>query len=155
MNTIGLAAMIETGIDEIDDQHRLILECQRNISLALERDSGVDEICVLLEDVKNASERHFDMEEALMRSVRYDDADEHIRMHHMELAFIGRMIDEVKGACMLPTQGMVAALTTWFFEHMRTMDVELAAALRRQHGNFTTSGLTAASPPPTGMVAKR
>ncbi|GBG56671.1 bacteriohemerythrin [Sporomusaceae bacterium FL31] len=63
-----------TGIAQIDDQHKKLLEIAGNALALLKNDLYVDkydEIIAILEELKNYTVYHFDSEEAYMLSIGY------------------------------------------------------------------------------------
>jgi hemerythrin-like metal-binding protein len=78
------------GIQEIDVQHKSILDCTLGIEQAIRRkdQAGIQAGLAWLLSLCNL---HFMLEESLMRIHEFRDMDEHINHHHKLLAEIDRL----------------------------------------------------------------
>lgn len=74
---------------------------------------------------------HFTHEEALMEASRYDDGGAHMRAHAQDIAYLDGIIQRAAATSWRPDQGAMDLLGMWLREHIRTMDMDLAEAVRR------------------------
>lgn len=73
-----------TGIEEIDNQHKRLFEIGSELFELASLDDGVDhydEIVRLIDDLKDYTKYHFNFEEEYMEKFNYSDIDNHKREH--------------------------------------------------------------------------
>ncbi len=81
MNKVEWCDGLNTGILQIDSDHKQILSVINKISTAIEEnqlESSVDDI---FDQLEHYVKRHFSREEALLRRHQYEDLDAHIEKH--------------------------------------------------------------------------
>lgn len=75
---------------------------------------------------------HYRSEEQYMDTISYHDIDAHKKAHQTELNYLQKLADDLRKTGAPPRPQVVVALATWYFEHVRTMDLDFAAELKRQ-----------------------
>jgi len=79
------------GIDEIDDQHKGLVDCIANLEKSIE---GVDEkqrwtaIHYAIVQLSDYTRIHFSVEESLMRILGYPQRDAHVAQHKIFVSFL-------------------------------------------------------------------
>jgi hemerythrin len=84
-------AEYETGIRNIDKQHRAIVEFVTLFEQAGESPSARDDVCGLISRARTFVEFHFRVEECLMQLLPYPDLESHAAEHRNTLREIERL----------------------------------------------------------------
>ncbi len=71
----------EIGVQEIDDDHRLLIDQSNALFEALAEARPKAEIMAIVGRMESACWEHFRREEAILREARYEEADEHAAEH--------------------------------------------------------------------------
>jgi hemerythrin len=108
-----------TGIDAVDAQHRAFLQCLNECheSLTAKQGAGIDpELATLLQGY---AATHFQLEEALMRSMNYPGVAAHADRHR----FFEHQVSELDRETGKATAGeMLIFLRDWFLRHILEED---------------------------------
>ena len=108
------------GIQEIDDQHRKLLEAFSSIERAITAQSSWSEIHFLIIHLKGLAKSHFEFEEALMRLFAYKETAEHKGFHEQ---FLTTLTDVERTSIQAPEEGdLCRRLGDWFRNHMFICD---------------------------------
>jgi adenylate cyclase len=86
----------ELDHDEIDDQHRTMLNIMEKLHQAVATGSDRTATSALLLTLKNNVREHFEFEEQLMREHHYPFAADHIAQHNSYMNFFLRLRDEIE-----------------------------------------------------------
>ena len=70
------------GIDEIDRQHRILLDFVTQVERAVNHGGRWSEIYFPLVRLREYTRTHFGLEESLMRMSDYSDTERHVEEHH-------------------------------------------------------------------------
>lgn len=125
---------LETGIPEIDDQHRLLWRKAGVVLEAVAGGKGESEIGRTLEFLEDYVSEHFATEQRYMAASGYPLAVEHARAHAdltdrlvaLERAF------HAEGASDALVADLEDLVRGWLTNHILRMDRELAAFLARE-----------------------
>lgn len=121
---------LETGVAEIDGEHRLQIELVRSLEEALgQRDPRVrgGEVLKQLLDYTNV---HFLAEDLMMRLHAYPGYQAHVREHEKLVGQLEEVQRHFAAGEFGPSRELVAALKHWLAEHIQTMDRGFAAFLK-------------------------
>ena len=104
------------GIEEIDNQHRKLIDIILTIERAIDRQLGWRDIVYGLVDLKVFARSHFEIEEALMRIYGYKDAAKHAEEHQY---FFTRLAEiECKSIDKLAESELLKFLRDWLKNHI-------------------------------------
>lgn len=104
------------GIQEIDDQHKQLIEIISSIERAIKHERGWREIVYGIVDLKIFARRHFEIEEALMRMYGYGEAAKHTEEHQY---FFTRLAEiESKSIYDLAERELLKFLRDWLKDHI-------------------------------------
>lgn len=81
---------LSVGIEEIDEQHKVLVDLVNEMHDAIHRRRGSDVVKDVLSELAEYTKIHFAVEESLMRILGYPDYEEH-KEQHEEL--IGHMLE--------------------------------------------------------------
>jgi len=119
------------GIDEIDEDHRRLIDIFNILNHAVREGESSAYVAAVLEELINCTVWHFSHEERLMLKYAYDGLEEH-RAEHRELIASAKVLQQE----ILQANGPVAerhleTLEHWLTEHLLTADVQLGSHLCR------------------------
>lgn len=113
-----------TGIDEIDQQHRLLLkhlnDCHLKVSTGRRSEIGRE----LLDGLKRHAVMHFRLEESLMRAKGYPKLDHHEQQHKYFESQILEFENEYAEGTGRISATVLAFLRDWFLKHILEQDKE-------------------------------
>jgi hemerythrin len=116
---------LATGIELIDEQHKMLLEKLNDISLAIERQQGVDVITKTLDFMMDYTDFHFSDEEKHMKESEYPRIEYHKKMHKEFVDTLQDLVTEYKedGATDRLAESVNIFLFNWLVKHIRGVDV--------------------------------
>jgi hemerythrin len=116
---------LATGIELIDDQHKMLLEKLNDVSLAIERQQGVDVITKTLNFMMDYTDFHFSDEEKHMKENEYPRIEYHKKMHKEFVYTLQDLITEFNedGATDRLAESVNIFLFNWLVKHIRGVDV--------------------------------
>lgn len=118
---------IETGLSEIDDQHRRLFELAATF-----RGEG-DQIRVMktLAQLADYANTHLRDEEAMLRAIDYAGLAEHQRHHAQFRAMLRQLLDDARKLSLDDIAGRIEDLINgWFYRHILTVDAEYVAQVK-------------------------
>ena len=121
--------MLSAGIDEIDEDHRKLVNLFNMLNHSVAKGDSPDYLEAILEELVNCTIWHFSHEERLMLKYDYEGIAEH-KTEHQELI---KSIKELQQA-VLQTGKLVANddlefLERWLTGHILTADMKLGSYL--------------------------
>jgi hemerythrin len=137
-----------TGIDGVDQQHRMLFELANRI-VDPETERGADvAVFASLAFLSEYVQDHFAAEESAMAAVGYPDRDNHARAHDdfrkliavlLEQSLEERNITELR-------RSLARAVSVWLVHHVRVDDKAMAAYLRALPKTFNWDASIRAPP---------
>jgi hemerythrin-like metal-binding protein len=116
----------ELGLDEIDRQHRNMVEIINDLWAAWRQKQPCNHLLELLSQLVRYSEEHFLYEQQEMEAAGYEGLDEHRFQHDVLLGEIRRMRRRSSGCESLIDAGFFEYLRRWFTDHTRGLDQNMA-----------------------------
>ncbi|MCX7171195.1 MAG: bacteriohemerythrin [Proteobacteria bacterium] len=108
------------GIDEIDKQHRVLLDYFNLIEDAVAAGGTWSSLHFILVQLHDFARIHFSVEETLMHMFAYPGAAEHVSLHQ---GFFAKMKElEQQSLTTDVTKGTVEFLHNWLLEHIMGAD---------------------------------
>jgi len=123
-----------TGIADIDDQHRVLINTLNEANAKLRSATQVAEIDQLLKDLLAYALYHFETEEALMQEFDYagneaEFAEKHINQHREFAATAAQMREQFLATGDLDRDALLAFLNGWLTGHILGVDQHLGKYL--------------------------
>ncbi len=116
----------ETGIPDVDHEHRELVDLINQLHAALAGGAGKDEVARFLGEVFARISAHFALEETIMRKHRYDEYAEHKAEHEKLLDDLRDIMDAHEADAGFDYEGTLAgAVRDWFVQHFKTKDARL------------------------------
>lgn len=127
---------LETGVTEIDEQHRLLFRKADAVLEAVAAGQGAMEVKRTLQFLADYAALHFETEERYMRAAGFPDADTHAEIHQR----INRRLMEVaaefhaRGASPALVADVEALVRGWLTMHIAEKDRAVAEWIRQASG---------------------
>lgn len=120
------------GIEEIDQQHKELLEHFDRLLTACEVGKGMEELKNLLEFLHQYVRTHFRDEEEIQRKHGYPGYDAHRREHESFVARVGKLQAEIDngGVAVYHVIETNNLLFKWLINHISKVDRELGKFLK-------------------------
>jgi hemerythrin-like metal-binding protein len=130
-----------TGVNEIDEQHRILVNSINEANTRLTNDFNAEILGQLTRDLLSYALYHFEMEEELMQefdyqSVNEEDAATHLREHREFSATVVSVREGIKAGKLISREDLLGFLNKWLINHILNTDKRLAAfvLMRRDKG---------------------
>lgn len=127
---------LSVGVASIDIQHQELFKYINDLLVSMKSGQGKSEVLNTLKFLEQYVEEHFNEEEALQKTVRYDRLREQMAQHN----YFKNRLWEIRSK--LTTEGINTTLVievqremgTWWRQHIITMDVDLGSYIRAYGG---------------------
>ena len=125
MHNIVWDSNLSVEVDEVDDDHKRLVELHSLLSKAVSENESAEYIDALLEELLTCTAWHFRHEERLMIKYQYDRFEEH-KSEHQELIEVGRELqkklqDNQRQLC----EDDVDFLADWLVVHILNQDMKM------------------------------
>ena len=124
---------LSIGDDEIDHDHKILLELANRILSAAQLSAEKEALAVLIGEYIDYTAIHFSHEECLMIRLGYPDKDEHIAAHSIFFERLCILISAFKRNESGVRNKMMALFATYTFNHIVTFDRDLADWCHQHH----------------------
>ncbi len=124
---------LETGVNEIDEQHRLLFRKADAVLEAVAAGQGAMEVRRTLQFLSDYAALHFETEERFMRAAGFPDADAHAEIHQRINRRLVEMAAEfhARGASPALVADVEALVRGWLTMHIAEKDRAVADWIRR------------------------
>lgn len=112
-----------TGIQEIDQQHRQLVDALQDFLGAVGQGYRLGATFNALQAVFDYTQTHFAYEEAFLARHHYARLDEHIREHQAIIAQLNRLRNELEHGDDI-VEPLAQTIRTWILEHIHVEDME-------------------------------
>jgi hemerythrin len=113
------------GVEQVDHEHRELIELIRTLQLNLQEGADTSEIVDVLGEIFAQISAHFALEEKMMRDTHYDAYADHKEDHETLLDDLRDIMDEVEDDGVLDEARLTDDLDRWFSDHFKTHDAKL------------------------------
>lgn len=123
---------LETGVAQVDAQHKALFDAMNQLSNACEQGKGRDEIDKTLKFLSDYIITHFSDEERLQRQYGYPDRVQHKAYHDQFKMSVKKMIEEYTagGASIVLVGEINRKVGMWLLNHIKREDVKLGTFLK-------------------------
>ena len=126
MDLIVWRKEFETGVAEVDHEHRELVDLINQLHAQLGEEASKETVSRFLGEVFARISAHFALEETVMRKHRYDEYQAHKTEHEALLDQIRDIMDDYEaGAYADADQALATTVRDWFFNHFKTKDARL------------------------------
>lgn len=125
------------NINTIDHQHQELVHILNRLFVAVSKREGDKAIAGILDALVSYTEKHFALEERLMRQAKYKDLEPHIAEHKLLIEKLNQLCKKYLVEEKPIYFEMLSFLKTWLKEHIQGVDRKYSAAL--QQAGFSVS----------------
>ncbi len=120
----------DTGITDVDHEHKELVRLINNLHETLASDASSDTISAFLGEIFARISAHFALEESIMRKYSYDQYSEHKKDHEKLLDDIRDIMDNYEaGKYMAYEEAFANVVHDWFVGHFKEQDARLHTIL--------------------------
>lgn len=125
MSLITWKDQFSLGIDQVDFEHREMIELINELDASMTRNESHARVVDTLGEIYARIAAHFALEEKIMRDSRYDGYAVHKQDHELLLDGLLDVIDSVDAEGRYDRAALSEELDKWFSDHFRTHDARL------------------------------
>jgi len=128
-----------TGVEEIDEQHRILVNTINEAGVTLSENSNIDVLEQITNDLLSYALYHFETEEELMQEYGYgeestEDADAHLAQHRNFSATVVEVKDGLRGGKPISKDDLLSFLQNWLANHILNTDKKLGTFINNKRG---------------------
>lgn len=125
MKDIVWGENLSVGVDEIDDDHRKLINTFNVLNRAVTNGESAEYLAAVLEELINCTLWHFSHEERLMLKYAYDEIEAHKQEHRELIKSAKDLQHEILQANGRLSEKHIEVLERWLTEHIFTSDMRL------------------------------
>lgn len=129
MKDIVWDEILSVGVDEIDEDHRKLLNIFNMLNHSVMAEESSDYLAATLAELINCTVWHFSHEERLMLKHRYEGIEEHKAEHRELIKSAKELQQEILQADKPVVDEHIEFLERWLTEHILTADLRLGSYL--------------------------
>jgi hemerythrin-like metal-binding protein len=130
MAFVDWASELETGIEEIDAQHKMLVSLINELHEAMHKGKGKEAVGHVLEELKQYTQYHFGTEEKAFEKYSYPQAREHKKEHDALVLQLDELVAKQAKGDMLISIEVLNFLTTRLKGHILKEDMLYVALLK-------------------------
>lgn len=121
-----------TGVPEIDEQHRILVNTLNDANARLADDVDIDLAEQITEDLLSYALYHFETEEELMQKYGYlgastAEAEAHLQQHRSFSSRVVAVRDSLRAGIPISREELIGFLNHWLVNHILNTDKRLGA----------------------------
>ncbi|CAM3841948.1 bacteriohemerythrin [Parendozoicomonas haliclonae] len=116
---------LSVGIQEIDEQHKILVDLLNKLYLAIREHHGNEATVTILDELVDYTRIHFSVEESLMRILDYPDYESHKHHHELLIEQINELRRKVQNGKHIGFE-LLHFLKNWLTKHIMEEDMEYA-----------------------------
>lgn len=129
MKDIAWGEVLSVGLDEIDDDHRKLINIFNILNHAVTDGESPEYLAAILEELINCTVWHFSHEERLMLKYGYEQTDEHKTEHQELIQGAKELQQKILQEDKPVADEDIEALERWLTGHILTSDMKLGSYL--------------------------
>lgn len=127
----------ETGVDDIDEQHQILVNTINEASQKLGEDASVESLETITRDLLSYALYHFEEEEEMMQKYDYkayslNEYESHMKQHRDFSAKVVAIRESIKEGNPICKDELIEFLTNWLINHINKTDKKLGAYICSQ-----------------------
>ncbi len=132
-NFIVWSDELSVGIEEIDGQHKVLIQLINQMHNAIHEQHGSDVVLKILSDLADYTKIHFAVEESLMRILGFPGYEEHKEIHEELFQHVVELQEKVTSGKTAISFELLHFLKAWLSQHIMNEDMQYS-------GFFLASG---------------
>ena len=129
MKDIVWSDVLSIGVDEIDEDHRKLVDIFNVLNHAVAEGDSREYLAAVLEELINCTIWHFSHEERLMLKYGYDGLEEHKAEHHELVDSVKALQQKVLQMDRPMAEEEINFLARWLTGHILSTDMQLGSYL--------------------------
>ena len=121
--------LLSVGVDEVDDDHRKLVDLFNMLNHAVVEGDDQDYIEAVLEELINCTVWHFSHEERLMLKYGYEGIVEHKAVHQELIKGAKELQQKILQKDSVVSSDDIEFLEHWLTEHILTSDMRMGSYL--------------------------
>ncbi len=126
-----------TGIDEIDEQHRILVNTINEANTKLHEDDSVEVLEAITKDLLSYVLYHFETEEEMMSEFGYEahskkEYESHMKQHREFSAKVVEIREFISKGKPIEKNKLIEFLTNWLINHINKTDQKLGSFLAKR-----------------------
>jgi len=127
----------EVGVDEIDEQHHILVNTLNEANELLTKDYSLENLENITKDLLSYALYHFETEEDLMEQYNYTiecpkDYESHMKQHRDFSAKVVDVRDALKAGNLIKQEELIGFLVKWLINHIDKTDKKLGKFLQNK-----------------------
>ncbi len=123
-NFVEWSDTLSVGIEEIDEQHKVLVDLVNQMHEAIHQRHGSDVVIGILGKLAEYTRIHFAVEESLMRILNYPGYEEHKEIHEELLHTVQDLQEKVASGKKSIGFELMHFLKTWLTKHIMEEDMQ-------------------------------
>ncbi len=124
---------LETGIKEIDEQHKGLFQQIDSLEIAIYKGSASEELKNIIEYLNSYIIEHLEAEEKLLRESSYHDFENHFNQHEEFRILCAELLKRYKkGADNYLALDVDKQMRKWWENHILKMDMAAAEFIKKE-----------------------
>lgn len=125
-------ARYETGIQQVDDEHRQLLSLINRLKVAVRYHKGEIFEKQALDELVEYTKIHFAREEQIMRKYNFPDYERHKKLHDDMAAVVKQHADDFEKRGHNALKNVAPVIRDWIFDHIHVEDQAYARFLQEK-----------------------
>ncbi len=121
---------LSTGIKEIDDQHKKLIDQINILHSAMHERKAKDVMGKILEELKAYTKYHFTTEEKSFEKYNYSEKILHTKKHNELIKQLDEIMEQYNAGSMTISIPLLNFLNKWISEHIQKDDMKYVPDLR-------------------------
>jgi len=117
------------GVEEMDSQHKMLIEMINDLIDLAEREAEPSEVSYMIIRMANYSLHHLSREEELMSAANYADFDEHLKLHNEYRLNIENLCSAENFGITPTAPALLEYLASWLTNHILVEDKKYTECL--------------------------
>ncbi len=132
MSKISWQKIFDTGIPQVDEQHKKLVSMINQLEdTQKSSDGAVDrEVGLVLKKLVDYTQYHFSEEERLMNKIQYFDRGRHAEKHKELVNKVAAILKRLKVTGSIDVYELMSFLRDWLLDHIVLEDVKIGEAYR-------------------------
>ncbi|MDZ4202221.1 MAG: bacteriohemerythrin [Gallionella sp.] len=128
-----------TGVAEIDEQHRILVNSINEANVRLTSGANAEILDQITRDLLSYALYHFETEEGLMQEFNYaeakaEESDAHMQQHRAFSSKVVAVRNGIKEGKLISREDLLSFLNGWLINHIQNTDQKLAAHILQKRG---------------------
>lgn len=137
INDIKWSKDYETGVEEIDEQHHILVNTLNEANELLTKEYSLENLQNITKDLLSYALYHFETEEELMQKFNYEgeapkDFENHMKRHRDFSAKVVDVRESLKSGNLIGQDELISFLLNWLLNHIDKTDKKLGKFLKEK-----------------------